>query len=129
MHPTLNQDDPAKSTLEVIQRFNEAVNRHAVDAVMAAMTDDCVFENTYPPPDGERFEGQSAVRAFWEQFFRSSPQASFDTEEIFAAGDQGVVRWVYHWVEADGKQGHIRGVDVFHVRHGRVAEKMSYVKG
>ena len=27
-------------------RFNEAFNRHDVDAVMAAMTDDCVFEST-----------------------------------------------------------------------------------
>ena len=28
---------------------------------MALMTTDCVFENTVPPPDGERFVG-SAVR-------------------------------------------------------------------
>jgi len=33
----------AHSTLEVVRRFNEAFNRHDVDAVMAGMTDDCVF--------------------------------------------------------------------------------------
>src|SRR5258708_36592034 len=46
------------STIEVINQFSDAFNRHDVQAVMALMTEDCVFENTYPPPDGERFEGQ-----------------------------------------------------------------------
>jgi ketosteroid isomerase-like protein len=72
--------------------------------------------------------GQSNVRAFWEEFFRRSPQARFEAEEIFAAGDRCVVRWTYHWIR-DGKPGHVRGVDLFRVRDGRVAEKLSYVKG
>ncbi len=117
------------STLEAVQRFNDAFNQHNVDAVMAVMTEDCVFENTYPPPDGERYEGQAAVRAFWERFFASSPHATFETEEIFACGDRCLVRWLYRWVEPEGKRGHIRGVDVFRVRDGKVAEKFSYVKG
>ena len=33
-------------TLEALQRFNDAFARHDVDAVMAAMTADCLFENT-----------------------------------------------------------------------------------
>lgn len=118
----------AQATLAAVERFNEAFNRHDVDAIMAAMTEDCVFENTRPVPDGERFEGQAAVRGQWERFFARSPQARFETEEIFAAGDRCVVRWVYHWVR-DGKPGHVRGVDVFRVRDGRIAEKLSYVKG
>jgi uncharacterized protein (TIGR02246 family) len=116
-------------TLETISRFNAAFNRHDVDAVMALMTEDCVFENTMPPPDGERLVGQTAVRAFWERFFRESPRARFETEDVFAAGDRCAVRWVYHWVDSAGGPGHVRGVDVFRVRDGRVAEKLSYVKG
>jgi ketosteroid isomerase-like protein len=116
------------TTLETVQRFNEAFNRHDVDAIMGLMADDCVFDNTRPQPDGERFEGKARVRAFWEQFFLRSPQARFDTEEMFAAGDRCVVRWVYHWVR-DGKAGHVRGVDIFRVRDRKVAEKASYVKG
>ena len=57
-----------------------------------------------------------------------SPEARFEAEETFAAGDRCVVRWVYHWVR-DGQPGHVRGVDVFRVRDGKVAEKLSYVKG
>jgi len=117
------------ATLEAIERFNEAFGRHDVDGVMKAMTDDCVFENTCPPPDGERYEGEESVRRFWDRFFRSSPSSVFETEEIFAAGDRCVVRWHYRWVEESGTPGHIRGVDVFRVRGGKVAEKLSYVKG
>ena len=32
------------ATIAVVDRFNDAFNRHDVDAVMALMTVDCVFE-------------------------------------------------------------------------------------
>jgi len=112
-----------------LDAFNAAFNRHDVDAVMALMTDDCVFENTFPAPDGTRYAGQSAVRAFWHAFFQASPRAQIEVEDVFVAGDRGVQRWTYRWVDAQGGAGHVRGVDVFRFRDGRVAEKLSYVKG
>ena len=97
---------------------------------MAAMTDDCVFENTVPPPDGERFEGPAAVRAATEEFLRNAPAAIFDVEDIFAAGDRAVVCWRYRWApDEPGTAGHVRGVDVLRVRGGRIAETLAYVKG
>ncbi|HEY7035429.1 MAG TPA: nuclear transport factor 2 family protein [Thermomicrobiales bacterium] len=116
-------------TLATVHAFNDALNRHDVDAVMALMTDDCVFENTWPTPDGERYEGQAAVRAFWERLIAESPAAHFDLEEIFAVDDRATQRWRYTWVDSAGAAGHIRGVDVFRVRDGKVAEKLAYVKG
>ncbi|HZR43124.1 MAG TPA: nuclear transport factor 2 family protein [Ktedonobacteraceae bacterium] len=123
------EDAQTASTLEVIKQFNDAFNKHDVQAVMALMTDDCVFENTYPAPDGERFEGQEAVRRFWEEFFRSSPQAVFQSEEMITYGDRCIIRWRYDWTNADSQRGHVRGVDVLRVRDGKVAEKLAYVKG
>lgn len=114
-------------TLAVVERFNEAFNRHDIDAVMELMTDDCVFDTTNPPPDGERFVGQAAVRGAWQRLFTGAPEASFSAEEMFACGDRCVVRWRYTWDPAS--DGHVRGVDVFRVRAGHVAEKLSYVKG
>ena len=122
-------DELAVSTVAAVEEFNRAFGRHDVDAVMAAMTDDCVFENTSPPPDGERHVGRAAVRAVWEDFFLTSPRAAFETEELIACGERCVVRWLYRWVARDGRPGHVRGVDVFRVRDGKVAEKLSYVKG
>ena len=116
------------STLDTVNRFNEAFNRHDVDAIMALMTEDCVFDNTRPVPDGQRHVGQDAVRAYWVTFFERSPHARFDAEEVIGMGDRCVVTWVYHWIR-NGEPGHVRGVDIFKVRDGRVAEKFSYVKG
>jgi ketosteroid isomerase-like protein len=128
-HGSSHDNDPVTAaTLAAVHRFNEAFGRHDVPAIMSAMTEDCVFDSTRPPPDGERIVGQDALRRFWEAFFERSPNARFDTEEIVAAGDRCVVRWVYRW-ERDGVPGHVRGVDVFKVRDGKVAEKLSYVKG
>lgn len=120
--PTVDAAATAATATAVV-RFNEAFERHDVDAVMAAMTDDCVFEST-APPDGVRHVGQQAVRAVWEQFFLESAAASFQTEDQVICGDRAVVLWHYSWSD-----GHVRGVDVFRVRDGLVAEKFSYVKG
>src|SRR6185436_18194105 len=93
-------------TMSIVHRFNDAFNRHDVDGIMAMMTADCVFENTRPAPDGTRVE----------------------FTDMFAAGDRAVVLWTYYWVK-DNRPGHVRGVDIFRVRDGKVAEKLSYVKG
>lgn len=116
------------STRAVVDKFNDAFNRHDVDGVMKLMTEDCIFENTNPPPDGARLEGASAVRAYWQKFFTNNPDAKFETEEMIVSGDRCVVRWIYRKTK-DGKPWHLRGVDVFKVRDGKVAEKLSYVKG
>lgn len=115
-------------TAAAVERFNIAFNAHDVDAVMAAMTDDCVFEDT-SPPDGRRHEGHHEVRGAWEAFFAASPNAHFDGEDVIIAGDRCVVQWRYTWTDADGTVGSLRGVDVLRVRDGLVAEKFAYVKG
>lgn len=107
----------------LLDRFNAAWNDHDLDAALALCTDDCVFESTGPAPDGERHVGFDAVRAAWKPLFDDA-RARFETEDAFAAGDRYVQRWRYDWGE-----GHVRGVDVFTLRDGKVAEKLSYVKG
>lgn len=126
---TLQATSAEDRAVEVVIRFNNALNRRDLEAMMRLMTEDCVFENTYPPPDGIPYEGQAAIRAFWEAFFRSSDQAQFDIEEIFGLENRCVMRWVYHWVDQAGQAGHIRGVDVYTLANGLIAEKLSYVKG
>ena len=117
-------EDQTAATLAAVARFSDAFDGHDVDGVMAALSPDCRFEGTGPPPDGDAFVGAAAVREVWEQFFRNNPAATFVSEEQFAVGDRCVVRWRYDW-----GAGHVRGIDVFRVRDGLVTEKLSYVKG
>ncbi len=53
MGEKLNLERPDGDPLiELVVRFNQALNRQDVDTMMCLMTEDCVFENTDPPPEG-----------------------------------------------------------------------------
>lgn len=113
-----------ETSVRIVMEFNDAFNRHDVQEMMQLASDDTVFENTHPSPDGTRFSGKPAVTQFWNDFFRDSPNARIEIEEIFGMGNRCVMRWKYTW-----GNGHVRGVDVFKLKDGLIAEKLSYVKG
>lgn len=115
--------------LSLIVQFNDALNAHDVNAMMSCLSANTIFENTYPAPAGTRYVGQTAVREFWEDFFRGASEARIEIEELFGQDDRAVMRWIYRWTDPSGSSGCIRGVDVYRVRDGLIAEKLSYVKG
>jgi steroid delta-isomerase-like uncharacterized protein len=124
--------DATETTRQVAEKFMEAVNRHDLDTLVSLMADNVVFENTGPAPDGTRHSGQQEVQAFFEQFFRDSPDAKFQFEDEFAHGDRSVVTWDYTWnpqPETASDPGRVRGVSLFQVRDGKIAAMASYVKG
>ncbi len=111
--------------LELMDRFTAAMNSHDLDAVLALVADDIVFESTSPPPDGARYHGRDAAGQVWGQLLASTPQARFSVEEQFSDGRaRAVIRWRYDWGD-----GHVRGVDIVCVRNGQLAESLAYVKG
>ena len=109
--------------LNVVEVFGKTWAEHDLDAALAMLTDDCVFDATGPAPDGTRCVGIEAIRAAWQPIF-DDVGSRFEAEETFQADDRVVQRWRYDF---DG--GHVRGVDLFRIRNGKVAEKLSYVKG
>ena len=110
-------------SLQVVVAFSKAWDDHDMEATLELVTEDCIFDNTGPAPDGTRFVGKDAIRTAWQPIF-DDLHAKFETEESFVAGDRVVQRWRYSW-----NGGHVRGVDIFRVRDGKVAEKLAYVKG
>jgi uncharacterized protein (TIGR02246 family) len=117
-----------QDTRAVVEQFNAALNARDLKTMASLLTEDSVFENTAPAPDGTRYAGKAAVVAFWEKWLVANPDARFDAEEVIVAGDRCVVRWIYRKTR-DGKPWHLRGIDVFTVRDGKVAAKLAYVKG
>lgn len=118
-----------ETAVRVALDFHEAFNRHDVPSMMALMSEDCLFENTEPGPDGAVYSGKDSVARFWEEFFAQSPQARIEIEEVFGAGSRCIMRWRYEWVEEGGQRGYVRGVDLFKVEDNLITEKLSYVKG
>lgn len=123
-----NANSAEQATRVAIERFNEAFNRHDADALAACLTDDTVFEDTSPAPDGRRVKGKAAVVEFWRTWFSRNTDAHFDPEEVIISGNRPVVPWIYRKVR-NGQPWHLRGVDIFTVRDGKVAAKLAYVKG
>ncbi|HVR39226.1 MAG TPA: nuclear transport factor 2 family protein [Thermoanaerobaculia bacterium] len=105
--------------------FNEAFLKQDIDAIMANMTDDPVFEAPFFQPNGICFKGVLLVRLAWELTFKVG--ITFEVQESFSTGDRGVVRWNAS-AQVDGKKQTLSGCDVFYLKGGKVAAKLTYSK-
>jgi steroid delta-isomerase-like uncharacterized protein len=116
-------------TTEVLEAFAEAFNRHDADAVMAFMTDDCVFDaSAGPEMCGTRYVGTVAVRAGFAEVFATFPDAHWGEARHFVQGDRGVSQWTFTGTRVDGARVEVHGCDVFTFRDGKIAVKDSYRK-
>lgn len=82
------------ATLELVTRFESNLTPLDVDAVMADMSDDVVFEH-FAAEDAclGRHVGQAAVRAVWSSLEEHFPDFRFELLDVFAAGDRAACRW------------------------------------
>ncbi len=116
-------------TVEVLQAFADAWNRHDVDALMSFMTQDCVFESSAGDEVcGTRFAGREAVRKGYARAWEVLPDAQWEGARHFICGDRGVSEWTFTATQKDGMRIEVNGCDVFTFREGKIAVKNSYRK-
>jgi ketosteroid isomerase-like protein len=111
-----------------LDRFADAWNRHDTEAILAAMTPDCVMQMPMGPDvGGTVYRGQAEVRQGIERVFSLLPDVRYHNPTHFIAGGRGVTEWV---LTATGPNGPIEaeGCDVFTFRDGKIALKNSYRK-
>jgi len=120
---------PSVDSIQLLDRFADAWNRHDLDALMSMMTDDCVFEaSAGPDVNGQRSEGPTAVRAAYAAVFETFPDAHWGEARHFVAGNRGVSEWTFTGTRQDGQHVEVNGCDLFTIRDGRIAIKNSYRK-
>jgi steroid delta-isomerase-like uncharacterized protein len=116
-------------TIEFLQAFADAWNRHDVDDLMSFMTDDCVFESSAGDEScGTRYEGREAVRLGYAKAWKDFPDARWSDARHFLSGNRGVSEWVFSGTQADGKRVEVVGCDLFSFRDGKIAIKNSFRK-
>jgi len=116
-------------TVETLQAFADAFDRHDADAVMEFMTDDCVFVLSWGPEvDGQRFEGRDAVRAGFLSVWAMYPDAKWRDPVHFVAGNRGVSEWCFTGTSVHGGRVEVNGCDLFTFEGGRIRVKDSYRK-
>ena len=115
--------------LRLLQAFNEAWNRHDIDALMNCMADECVFHGVAGPDVlGRTFKGRDEVRKGFALAWQTFPDASWKEGEHFVSGERGVSESTFRGTKADGSRIEARMVDVFTFRDGKIAVKNAYRK-
>ncbi len=116
-------------TIEFLQAFADAWNRHDVNALMEFMTHDCVYETSSGlDVYGTRYEGQKAVREGFASVWESFPDAQWLGARHFVVGSRGVSEWTFTGTNTDGQSVEVDGCDVFTFRDGKILVKNSYRK-
>ena len=116
-------------TVEQLQAFADAWNRHDVAALMSFMTEDCAFEaSAGPDACGARYAGSAAVRAAFAEVWQTFPDARWNHPRHFVCGDRGVSEWIFTGTRSDGTQVEVHGCDLFTFQAGKIALKNSYRK-
>src|SRR4051794_31756809 len=83
------QADSTEITFEFLDAFAAAWNRHDVDAIMSALTNDCVFEaSAGVGVKGTVYDGQRQVRKGVEAVFGAFPDAKWAGPKHFIAGNR-----------------------------------------
>jgi ketosteroid isomerase-like protein len=91
---------------------------------MSMMTDDGVFEaSAGNAVNGERYEGQRAVRAAYEAVFAQYPDARWSNARHFVKGNRGVSEWTFTGTRHDGRRVEVIGCDLLTFRDGKIAVK------
>ena len=119
----------AEISIDFLQAFADAWNRHDADALMTFMTEDCVFEaSAGEDMCGTRYSGYHAVRAAYAEVWAMFPDAQWRNPRHFICDNRGVSEWTFTGTRTDGARVEVHGCDVFTFRNGKIALKNSYRK-
>jgi ketosteroid isomerase-like protein len=122
---TFSDPTQADATAQVVRRFLAAFQSRDATALRELVATDCIMEAIQPAPDGLRVEGYEANVAFWQAMI-ADPSGSFEVEDVVISGDRATNRWRYRF--GASQQQSLRGVTLFRVRDGKIAEALAYAK-
>ena len=119
----------AEVTVEFLQAFADAWNRHDAESLMSFVGEGCVFEaSAGPEVCGTRYEGRPAVQAAFAEVWAIFADAHWGNARHFVDGDRGVSEWTFTGTRADGIRVEAHGCDLFTFRNGKIVLKNSYRK-
>lgn len=77
----------SSSPIEVVLKFEQAINSRQSTAIVAMCTEDSVFVDSL----GSKVRGRDKLKNAWESYFKTVPDYRISHEEIFGHGDSVAV--------------------------------------
>jgi ketosteroid isomerase-like protein len=107
----------------LVDRYRAGWFGHDVDAIMATVSEDVVFDNVTA---GERVEGAEAFRAHVADIHERWPDLAFEEHALYVASDTAVVEWTARGTSPDGGKVEWDGLDVINCRGGSIVRNAVY---
>ena len=114
--------DSATALEQAIDFYNDAWNRHDLDAIASLHAPDFVFENHTA---GERAMGQAAIDHI-ATIFKNWPDLAFRVRRLYVREALVVNEWTATATHPDGRVLEWDGVDVFPFEDGLIRRKDVY---
>lgn len=119
----------ASPSVQTLQEFLAAFNRHDLDAIMSFFGEDCTFDFPRGPhPWGSRAIGKQQVRDLLATRFAGLPDVAYQDDEHWVFEDHGVSRWRLTGTRTTGERVEVHGCDLLDFSDGKITRKDSYWK-
>ncbi|MEP7356429.1 MAG: nuclear transport factor 2 family protein [Anaerolineales bacterium] len=117
--------NPSPHPIEIVKRFQAALNSHDLDAFVACFSAD--YDSQQPAFPDRAFRGSEQVQKNWGQVFADIPDFHAELLRVAESGDTVWSEWHWHGTPAAGGAFNWRGVIILGVKAGRIAWGRLYI--
>jgi len=116
--------DKLESAIRLAAALYDRLDRKDIEGIAALLGEDCRIETS----DGASVSGIEAGLVHFQAFLACHPGAMLGCEELLGFGHRCVARWKLSWVDEDGRELCLRGLDMIREKDEKIREILSYVK-
>ena len=117
-----------ESCIRLVVELYNGINNHKVEDIIGLLSKDCILESTYPAPRGNIYIGKDQIRRYYENLLEERKEVRFKTEELLGFGHRCIIRWECIWVNKNGTEETIRGMDIIKEKNDLIGKILSYSK-
>ena len=117
-----------ESGIRLVVKLYNGINDHKVEDIIRLLSDDCTLESSSPAPRGFIYTGKDQIRKYYENLFEERREVRYKTEELLGFGHRCIIRWEFIWVNGNGTEETIRGIDIIKEKNDLISEILSYSK-
>lgn len=116
-------------TIELLDAFEDALNRRDLSSVASFFADDCRYSpSAAPHADGVVYQGRDEVVGALAAFLDRYPDGRYEDSRFVVVGDRGFGRWNFVGHDRDGQPIRIQGCDLYEFADDKIKVKDAFRK-